>query len=143
MTMQTIYHGAAVVPRRRSKRRGSRFTPEQQLAAADAALVHLQTALDWAKRADAPLLAGRIRAAIKSAGGAIRHRVNWESRARRQATKRQQAAPAPGYEVSLGGGGYRVWTNRKSGISGSVYTSAAAANADTWREYNENTKGPQ
>jgi hypothetical protein len=143
MTMQTIYHGAAVVPRRRSKTRGSPLTPAHQLEAAENAELSLRKALHYAKLADAPLLAGRIRAAIKSAGGAIRHRVNWESRERRRNAKRQQASPAPGYHLQEGGGGYRVWTNRKSGISGSVYTSAAAANADTWREYNANTKGPQ
>jgi hypothetical protein len=34
--MQTIYHGAAVVPRRRSKTRGSPLTPAHQLEAATA-----------------------------------------------------------------------------------------------------------
>lgn len=138
--MQTIYPGAAVVPRRRSKTRGSTCTPAGRLAYALEAERLLKLALIAAKSADAPLLAGRIRAAIKSAGGALRHRGNWEARERRQ---KMQARPAPGYEVSLGGGGFRVWTNRKSGISGSVYTSAASANADTWREYNQNTKGEQ
>lgn len=88
--MQPTPHRFAVVPRRRSKTRGTDASPEVALGYALACEDRLKQALWFAKRADAPLLAGRIRAAIKSAGGAIRHRDNWEARARRQNTKGQQ-----------------------------------------------------
>lgn len=60
-------------PTRRSKKRGTRLSCEERLIVLQETNRGLQYALLRAKLADAPQLAGRIRAAIKSCGGAIRH----------------------------------------------------------------------
>lgn len=60
-------------PTRRSKKRGTKLNAAARLEHVLFADKFLRTALMYAKWADAPALAGRIRAALKSAEGAVRH----------------------------------------------------------------------
>lgn len=69
----------STTPRRRSKKRGTKLSWAQRLVRLVEAEAKLKAALKFTKEADAPLLAGKIRAAIKSCGGAIRHASGRES----------------------------------------------------------------
>lgn len=68
-------------PARRSKKRGTTLTWSERLTLVIDAEKQLKIALWAAKQADSPMLAGKIRAAIKSCGGAIRHASGRDFRA--------------------------------------------------------------
>lgn len=85
-------------PVRRSKKRGTPMPWEQRLAMLKSVETVLRTALASVKLADAPMLAGRIRAAIKSAGGAVRHAELAPYREARQA-KAQESAKWEGHRA--------------------------------------------
>ena len=79
-------------PTRRSKTRVT-VTPERKLHWVKAAHLELQIALYHAKKADAPMLAGRIRAALKSCGGAIRHAKGRETAEYIEARNLEESVP--------------------------------------------------
>lgn len=75
----------------RSRTRGTRLGPDARVGALIYAQDQLRDALKAAKVADAPLLAGKIRSALKSScGGAIRHAELAPYREERQAQAKHE-----------------------------------------------------